>query len=144
MKALRSSSALLLMHLLCSFLRCIIAIHKAIVIKGPSFARKYFFLRGACLSSVFVTTASKAPYVIMQFRRNLIAKILPAVLCTEMIRPFFLYPPLRTVTIMAWKSDSPACIDRYGVLETSFSVCQNQINTSRTVRLKPGCALGQI
>ena len=44
------------MYLLRNFLRCIIAFRKAFVIKGPSFARKYFFFRGACLLSVFVTT----------------------------------------------------------------------------------------
>ena len=61
LKALRFSSVLSLLYLLRSLVHCMFSLRRALVIKGPSFARLYFLLTGAYSFRAAMTTAVEAP-----------------------------------------------------------------------------------
>ena len=89
--------------------------------------------------------------IILQFGRNLITKIPPKVLSKEFgvisicndLGPFFSISTFKYCNYHGMEVRQP-CMNCYCILETSFSVHQNEINTSWAVRLKTGWALDQV
>ena len=65
LKAIQFSFVLHLLNLFFNLVRFIFAFLSSLVIKGPSFARMYFFLHGACLSITLFVILLKSVKVVL-------------------------------------------------------------------------------